>query len=613
MPRLSPGKAQFVKSARDLHPSIFRRLVARRARACDHDGDFPLTAREVDRRRNEKLILEKVSGTADFLPSRYLTLGAARSEAVCRLVVPTSRGRSFGTGFLIAPGVIMTNNHVIGDEDEGREAMAEFRYEEGSEPIVVAARPERLFVTNKTLDFTIIAVEGRGLEGISPIALRRDSTLITRHERANIIQHPNRRRKEVALRNNPVTRVKDKVLHYRTDTEGGSSGSPVFNDNWDLVALHHAGVANRDGTATNEGIRISAIVDYLVREFSREESSGARDELKAVLDGIQDSSPLLGFFDSHGIELGELEVQVDDFQGTAEFADIGAWNIEHFNRGVSDEKVEAVADVVERLGLDVFGLTEVQAGALDRLSNELGTRGGRYDYVLHDARGSQDIAVLFDTDTTEATKRADIAQRHRSLLSKKTAAGKTAFPRWPLFVECHIDAVQFIMIVVHLKAFGDQHSRARRKLASECLSQIIEDVRTTERMPVVLCGDFNARIDSDALAPLAGTPDLLSMTVDDEHDGAISYVGDRHRSLIDHIMVTADAQLGEIQGDDVAIVRLDRSVADFAALISDHVPLVFRMLLREEPIDVPDGEEPTDVGIEIAIPEGSQVLEVDFR
>jgi V8-like Glu-specific endopeptidase len=30
-------------------------------------------------------------------------------------------------------------------------------------------------------------------------------------------------------------------VQYTTDTLPGSSGSPVFNDNWEVVALHHAG------------------------------------------------------------------------------------------------------------------------------------------------------------------------------------------------------------------------------------------------------------------------------------------------------------------------------------------------------------------------------------
>ena len=31
----------------------------------------------------------------------------------------------------------------------------------------------------------------------------------------------------------------DRHLHYRTPTEEGSSGSPLFNQDWELVGIHH--------------------------------------------------------------------------------------------------------------------------------------------------------------------------------------------------------------------------------------------------------------------------------------------------------------------------------------------------------------------------------------
>ena len=53
------------------------------------------------------------------------------------------------------------------------------------------------------------------------------------------------------------------VVHYRTPTEPGSSGSPVFNSVWKVIAIHHAGgeamprLNGQPGTyAANEGIRI---------------------------------------------------------------------------------------------------------------------------------------------------------------------------------------------------------------------------------------------------------------------------------------------------------------------------------------------------------------------
>lgn len=196
---------------------------------------------------------------------------------------------------------------------------------------------------------------------------------------------------------------------------------------------------------------------------------------------------------------------------------------------------------------------------MDRLVDELNVRGSRYDYVLRDTSGSQDLAVLFDTDTTEVTRRADIADRNLSAVGARTSANKTAFPRFPLFAQCKVshgsNSVEFIMIVVHLKAFGDAQSRARRRLAAEKLALIVEDLRTNEALPVVLCGDFNERLDNDVLNSVSETPDLFALTTDDARDGAISFVGERNRSLIDHIIVSRDVELGDISGESQGLDR----------------------------------------------------------
>ena len=52
----------------------------------------------------------------------------------------------------------------------------------------------------------------------------------------------------MALRQNQVVDIFDLYVTYQTDTATGSSGAPVFNDQWDVVALHHSGVPEiRDG------------------------------------------------------------------------------------------------------------------------------------------------------------------------------------------------------------------------------------------------------------------------------------------------------------------------------------------------------------------------------
>ena len=70
--------------------------------------------------------------------------------------------------------------------------------------------------------------------------------LFVKGEYVSIIQHPNGEMKQIALRENQILDFFDAFLHYRTDTAPGSSGSPVFNDQWEIVALHHSGVPEKD-------------------------------------------------------------------------------------------------------------------------------------------------------------------------------------------------------------------------------------------------------------------------------------------------------------------------------------------------------------------------------
>lgn len=97
---------------------------------------------------------------------------------------------------------------------------------------------------------------------------------------------------------------------------------------------------------------------------------------------------------------------------------------------------------------------------------------------------------------------------------------------------------------------------------------------------------MNETLSTDVLSGLTDAPDLFTLTADDAEEGALSYIGDRYRSLIDHIVVSDDVTLSPISGDDAAIVRLDKSVQDFTRDISDHVPIVIRMVRRKKSLQV---------------------------
>ncbi|MFE3936602.1 trypsin-like serine peptidase, partial [Streptomyces goshikiensis] len=86
----------------------------------------------------------------------------------------------------------------------------------------------------------------------------------------NIIQHPGGLPKRVALRNNLVYETDGDDVRYFTDTRGGSSGSPVFTDDWKVVALHRGTRRVEDvsfqGKTTafvNVGTQISSVLRHL--------------------------------------------------------------------------------------------------------------------------------------------------------------------------------------------------------------------------------------------------------------------------------------------------------------------------------------------------------------
>lgn len=90
-------------------------------------------------------------------------------------------------------------------------------------------------------------------------------------EPVNIIQHPRGKAKEIVFYSNRVQKLTENYLYYQADTDLGSSGSPVFNSQWQVVALHHAVLVevkdeNQEIKSTVQGsigIRISAIVKHL--------------------------------------------------------------------------------------------------------------------------------------------------------------------------------------------------------------------------------------------------------------------------------------------------------------------------------------------------------------
>ena len=247
---------------------------------------------------------------------------ARREVCVCRIEIRTNNGMSYGSGFLVGPDLVLTNHHVMapaiaargGAYDAGglsarpEQVVVRFDYKalddrsavnpgveialaedwlvDSSPPSAADLQPlpKRDVPTIDELDHALIRL--REPVGAQPIPLGRDTDPGAKmrgwielpeaewpfadQTALFILQHPQGAPMALALDlearmavNKNHTRVT-----YQTGTQPGSSGSPCFNQFWNLVALHHAGdplYPDLQPGAFNEGIPISQIVQRLKR------------------------------------------------------------------------------------------------------------------------------------------------------------------------------------------------------------------------------------------------------------------------------------------------------------------------------------------------------------
>jgi endonuclease G len=265
--------------------------------------------------------LERLMGTNDLVDEFYLERALLAAQPVCRISIcaPSGHERGCATGFLVSPRLLLTNEHVLTSAEEAAPSIAEFNYRcdiagQPERSYRFRLRPELFFFNHEPLDFALVAVEPQAVDSSVALSAFGYHRLVPESGKAllkewmTIIQHPGGARRQFAIRENECVDDRDRdVIWYMSDTAQGSSGAPVLNDSFQVVALHHAGVPRQDedknyilknGTTVssladvddsqvdwiaNAGIRVSRICACLEEEAR--EQNGYLAELEAAMGG----------------------------------------------------------------------------------------------------------------------------------------------------------------------------------------------------------------------------------------------------------------------------------------------------------------------------------------
>ncbi len=220
--------------------------------------------------------LEKVVGEDDLVDITWLSNALNISKSICK--IETEDGES-GTGFLLNGGFLITNNHVINSAKVADSTRIVFNYMTDKDNNVMDHTYYELdssvFLSSpeNELDFTIVKVNDNKSTPLSEWGSVELESFYNPKigQRVTIIQHPNGYYKKMALPDAIISTWKN-YLFYKTDTQEGSSGAPVFNKNWKVVALHHAGKIENGGfqindegqfQSSNRGILIKKILENL--------------------------------------------------------------------------------------------------------------------------------------------------------------------------------------------------------------------------------------------------------------------------------------------------------------------------------------------------------------
>jgi hypothetical protein len=232
--------------------------------------------------------MEKILGKDQVASLRWYRTGLDRCRLVAR--VDTVAGDPVGTGFLLYgrdlhPSLgeellFLTCAHVVSDDPKLKRLLRPEDVSLTFEALETSAGSETYRIAEilwssppEQLDVTIARLEPK-ITGFEPYPIARGLPPISGDQKVYLLGHSGGRSLSVSISDNLLLDWEEPLLHYRAPTGPGSAGSPIFDAQWRLIGIHHAGSPNlrrlhgKPGTyAANEGIWIQSILRQLATEI----------------------------------------------------------------------------------------------------------------------------------------------------------------------------------------------------------------------------------------------------------------------------------------------------------------------------------------------------------